>query len=132
VSAVGLNFWVVNGGLPTEVGGTSAATPVVAGIVSLLNDARLGAGKGPLGFVNQAFYAHPEAFTDITEGSNPGGGGCGIGGFNCAAGWDPITGMARRPRLEHANRHSLCAPAEPMRERLAFGARRARRCTRSC
>ena len=40
VSAVGLSFWVYNGGLPTEVGGTSAATPVVAGIVSLLNDAR--------------------------------------------------------------------------------------------
>ena len=113
------------------MGGTSAATPTFAGIVSLLNDARAAAGKTPLGNLNQLIYAHPEAvgryrdgaghedrlyfattrdvdhtcavrrtrapppeaFTDITAGSNPGGGGCGYGGFNCAAGWDPVTGM---------------------------------------
>lgn len=93
VSAVGLSFWVYNGGLPTEVGGTSAATPVFAGVVSLLNDARQARGKAPLGYLNPLLYAHPEAFTDITVGQNPGGGGCGIGGFSCAVGWDPVTGL---------------------------------------
>ena len=32
-------------------------------------------------------------FTDVTTGSNPGGGGCGVGGFSCAKGWDPVTGL---------------------------------------
>ena len=93
VAAVGMNFWVVNGGIPDEVGGTSAATPTFAGIVSLLNDARLASGKRPLGPLNQLFYKHPEVFTDVTRGSNPGGGGCGVGGFSCSPGWDPVTGL---------------------------------------
>ena len=94
VAAVALQFWTIVGGIPDEIGGTSAATPTVAGIVSLLNDARAAAGKrGPLGLVNQLFYAHPEAFTDVTTGSNIGGGGCGIGGFTATKGWDPVTGM---------------------------------------
>lgn len=35
-------------------------------------------------------YQHPEAFTDITIGSNP---GCGSPGFPAAPGWDPVTGL---------------------------------------
>lgn len=81
------------GGIPDEVGGTSASTPTFAGIVSLLNDARMAKGMKPLGCLNQLFYKHPEVFTDITKGKNPGGGGCGVGGFSCAAGWDPVTGL---------------------------------------
>lgn len=34
----------------------------------------------------QLLYAHPEVFTDITKGSNP---GCGTLGFPAAKGWDP-------------------------------------------
>jgi tripeptidyl-peptidase I len=36
----------------TPVFGTSASTPVVGAILTLVNDARLVAGKGPIGFVN--------------------------------------------------------------------------------
>ena len=68
VSANGLQFWTIIGGIPDEVGGTSAATPTVAGIVSLLNDARLLHNKTTLGLVNPLFYAHPEAFKDIVGG----------------------------------------------------------------
>eukprot|EP00933_Yihiella_yeosuensis_P044839 TRINITY_DN40113_c0_g1_i1.p1 TRINITY_DN40113_c0_g1~~TRINITY_DN40113_c0_g1_i1.p1 ORF type:complete len:568 (-),score=86.09 TRINITY_DN40113_c0_g1_i1:139-1842(-) len=93
VAAVGMNFWVVNSGIPDEVGGTSAATPTFAGIVSLLNDARMASGRRPLGHLNQLFYKHPEVFTDVTRGSNPGGGGCGVGGFTCSPGWDPVSGL---------------------------------------
>ena len=75
VCANGLQFWTIIGGIPDEVGGTSAATPTVAGIVSLLNDARLAQNKSSLGLVNPLFYAHPEAFTDIIGGQNSGGGG---------------------------------------------------------
>jgi tripeptidyl-peptidase-1 len=35
-------------------------------------------------------YANPEAFNDVTEGSNP---GCGSPGFTAAKGWDPVTGL---------------------------------------
>jgi hypothetical protein len=35
-------------------------------------------------------YAHPEVFTDITTGSNP---GCGGDGFKVKEGWDPVTGL---------------------------------------
>jgi tripeptidyl-peptidase-1 len=93
VSAVGVGFWTYVGGTPDEVGGTSAACPTFAGIVALLNDARMAAGKKALGPLNQLIYQHPEAFTDITDGHNPGHGGCGTDGFACSQGWDPVTGM---------------------------------------
>ena len=70
--------------------GTSASTPIVAGMISRLNEARRRAGKGPLGFLNPLLYAHPEAFHDATEGSNA---GCGTNGFSCGVGWDPVTGL---------------------------------------
>ena len=47
-------------------------------------------GKGPLGFLNQILYAHPEMFNDITAGDNP---GCGTNGFIAVQGWDPVTGL---------------------------------------
>lgn len=72
------------------VGGTSAASPTFAGIVALLNDARMAAGKSPLGFLNPLLYKASKALNDITIGSNP---GCGTSGFNCTVGWDPVTGL---------------------------------------
>ena len=72
VSTVGEQFWIYCQGLDEPVDGTSCAAPTFTGVISLLNDARMGAGKKPLGFLNQVLYAHPEIFTDITEGSNPG------------------------------------------------------------
>lgn len=87
-------FRVFLSGRPVSIGGTSAAAPTFAGIVSLLNSARLSAGLRPLGFLNPLVYAiHsvvPAAFNDITVGNNP---GCGTPGFNATKGWDPITGV---------------------------------------
>ena len=85
---------IVLGGIKTEAGGTSVAAPMIAGIVTLLNDHRLAQGKPPLGFLNPWLYqtqaAHPEAFIDITAGSNP---GCGTDGFEAVKGFDPATGL---------------------------------------
>jgi tripeptidyl-peptidase-1 len=76
------------------VGGTSCAAPVVSAIISLINDQRLQAGKKTLGFLNPALYQllakHPDAFFDITTGSNSDG--C-CPGFYATTGWDPITGV---------------------------------------
>lgn len=38
------------------IDGTSASTPIFAGVVTLLNDARTAAGLPPLGFLNPLFY----------------------------------------------------------------------------
>ena len=72
---------------PILAGGTSASSPTFADIVALLNDARIAAGKSPLGFLNPLIYSKgTAAFNDITVGSNP---ECGTQGFSCAVGWDP-------------------------------------------
>lgn len=90
VSAIGLNVSVVLGGGVQVAGGTSASTPIIASIVTLLNEARIAQGKGPIGFLNPILYANPQAFNDITEGKNP---GCGTEGFQAQPGWDPVTGL---------------------------------------
>ncbi|KAH8999904.1 subtilisin-like protein [Lactarius hatsudake] len=71
--------------------GTSTATPVVAGIISLLNDHLISTGRHTLGFLNLLLYGHGrDGINDITSGSNP---GCGTDGFTAIPGWDPVTGM---------------------------------------
>ncbi|KAF8998513.1 peptidase S8/S53 domain-containing protein [Cyathus striatus] len=91
VAAQGNGFQVVIGGRVSSVGGTSASSPTVAGVFSLLNDFRLANGKTSLGFVNPLLYSTASTgFNDITSGSNP---GCGTTGFTAGKGWDPVTGL---------------------------------------
>jgi tripeptidyl-peptidase I len=81
----------VIGGSTEPVAGTSASSPTIAGIFSLLNDYRISLGKPPLGFLNPILYTNlTTAFNDITSGSNP---GCSTNGFTTKAGWDPVTGF---------------------------------------
>jgi len=93
------DYPVVIGGVNYLADGTSASAPVVAGMLASLNDARVSAGQPKLGFVNPLLYQHPEAFVDITSGSNPGKGdsSCGMSstcpGFAASKGWDPVTGL---------------------------------------
>ncbi|KAH8983959.1 subtilisin-like protein [Lactarius hatsudake] len=78
--------------------GTSCSTPIVAGIISLLNDYRLSQGKRPLGFLNPWLYdSGLKGLNDIVSGSNP---GCNTDGFSAIAGWDPVTGIGT-PDFEH-------------------------------
>ena len=95
VSALGEGFQVYVGGHPTAVGGTSASSPTFAGLVSLLNEARLTAGKPAMGFLNPFLYKNEAAFFDVVLGSNKvGRGGEKLPyGYNCSAGWDPATGL---------------------------------------
>ena len=69
-----------NGGW-TSVGGTSAASPLVAGIYALT-----GHGKEAPGFA----YANKAAYYDITSGKN---GSCGNVLCNAGTGWDGPTGI---------------------------------------
>ena len=95
VSALGEGFQVISNGQDMPVGGTSASTPLFAGLVSLINDVRVSKGKKPLGFLNPFIYSNPQAFTDITVGNNSKDetGYPSKYGFQCTKGWDPVTGL---------------------------------------
>ena len=84
-------YCVMTGGRFAGVAGTSASTPVVAGVFARLNALRLKSGGKPLGFLNPLIYAHPEGFQDVTKGKNPGGPSW--AGFTAIAGWDAATGL---------------------------------------
>lgn len=102
------DYQVVYSGELSPSGGTSAAAPVVAAILGLLNDARFKAGKSALGFVNPLLYLlGTSALNDITGGGSV---GCnGVNGqtgakipngavipyatWNATKGWDPVTGL---------------------------------------
>ena len=106
--SVSPDYQIVAGGRVSRSGGTSAASPVFAAIVALLNDARLQAGKPTLGWLNPLIYAYgPEVLTDITggrsvgcngvntqsEGPEPAGSGIVPWAFwNATTAWDPVTG----------------------------------------
>jgi tripeptidyl-peptidase-1 len=97
VAMAGHNYEVTVGGQTAVESGTSASTPVFAGFVSLVNSARLAAGKPSLGFLNPALYAANASsiFTDVTSGENnccAQAQVCCSEGFHAAKGWDPLTG----------------------------------------
>jgi kumamolisin len=73
------------------IGGTSAATPLWAGLVALADQAAAGERKPPLGFLNPALYtlgssgaSSPSPFHDVTIGGNL--------FYSAGPGWDYATG----------------------------------------
>jgi len=100
ISAIGHNFIIIaNGGL-MPVGGTSVSAPVVASMISLLNQVSIKKTGKPLGFVSPLLYKmyadDRSIFNDITVGDNKcTEGGCSPScqGYYCAPGWDPVTGL---------------------------------------
>ena len=107
VALIGHLYPVIVGGEQEVKDGTSASTPVMAAIISLVNARRIAAGKPTVGFANPALYAwagDASIFNDVTWGSNEctalGGGGlgsqpvcCAENGFRAAKGWDAATGL---------------------------------------
>lgn len=91
ISAQASGFTVVTNRIPEPgVAGTSCASPTAAGVIALLNDARLQAGKSTLGFLNPWIYKNMAKWNDITAGASS---GCDLGdGWPAAAGWDAVTG----------------------------------------
>merc|ERR1712019_319812 len=95
VSALGEGFQVLTSGRVEAVGGTSASAPTFASLVSLLNEARVKAGKPAMGYLNPWLYKNTDMFTDVTLGDNAYGRGPFRTpyGFNATKGWDPVTGL---------------------------------------
>jgi len=82
-------YKVLVDGAVEAIGGTSAVSPLWAGLVALLNQQ---AGV-PLGFINPSLYAHaPTGFRDITVGNN--------GSFHAQKDWDATTGLGT-PDAKH-------------------------------
>ncbi|PYI19689.1 subtilisin-like protein [Aspergillus violaceofuscus CBS 115571] len=71
VSTQANNFVLRDHGEWMKTGGTSAAAPVFAAIISRLNAARLEQGKSTLGFLNPWLYSLKQrGFTDIVDGGS--------------------------------------------------------------
>ncbi|KAI0539829.1 peptidase S8/S53 domain-containing protein [Xylaria digitata] len=102
------NYLFFNSNEMGQTGGTSAAAPVVAGIIALLNDARLRIGKPTMGFINPFLYSLKSgALIDITAGKAVGcngynmqtgqlirdGGKIPWASWNGTVGWDPVSGL---------------------------------------
>ncbi|KAH9159723.1 subtilisin-like protein [Lactarius sanguifluus] len=91
VSAQAIDFAIIVDGGGFLEDGTSCSAPVVAGIISLLNDYQLSKNRPVLGFLNPWLYGSArQGFNDIRSGSNP---GCDTDGFTAVPGWDPVTGL---------------------------------------
>lgn len=102
VSMLGFNYIIVDGQQLVAVSGTSASSPVFAGLLSLVNGELLASGRPSLGFVNPLLYklrSQAGVYNDITEGSNNCAAGpednhtCCSYGFTATSGWDPVTGL---------------------------------------
>lgn len=104
------NYPVNMGGRLMPESGTSASTPLWAGIITLLNDIRLANNQPPLGFVNPLLYdiaaKYPSVFNDVVTGDNKclvSGIECCAQGFAAAPGWDAVTGLGSPKFIELAN-----------------------------
>ncbi|KAF2161434.1 hypothetical protein M409DRAFT_69783 [Zasmidium cellare ATCC 36951] len=91
ISAQSYRFLVNYMAAPTPVDGTSVASPLAAGILTLINDALIAKGKPTLGFLNPRLYSTNGAgFNDIVTGSST---GCDTAGFPAGKGWDVASGF---------------------------------------
>ncbi|KAL2267909.1 hypothetical protein VTJ83DRAFT_5186 [Remersonia thermophila] len=97
ISAVGSAFQILLAGDYSSVMGTSASTPVVAAMVALVNDARLRAGKPPLGWLNPLLYQQEvrRVLRDVTVGTSLGCwfDGTDEPGWEAVEGYDAVTGL---------------------------------------
>jgi subtilase family serine protease len=86
ISAPFMTYPLYYNGAIVDVGGTSASTPVMAGMV-----ARFKALTGQrLGLANNLFYSNPNAFYEITSGNDLAEMN---NGYAATAGWNAVTGL---------------------------------------
>jgi kumamolisin len=79
-------YRVIVGGNGTTIGGTSGVSPLLAGLIALVNES---CGRS-VGFIHPYIYGAPEAFRQITEGDNK---ARGLGYATSGAAWNACTGL---------------------------------------
>ena len=98
IALVSHNYLVNIGGSYMAVDGTSASSPAVSGMVSILNNLRLSQNKSSVGLVAPLLYDMyqkcPKCFKDIVEGSNNSteAADCEYG-YHAAKGFDAVYGL---------------------------------------
>jgi tripeptidyl-peptidase-1 len=120
ISLLSVNYQVFIGGALVGVYGTSAAAPVFAGMVTLLNTARKAAGMSNVGFINPTLYQAGankslSVFHDVASGHNKccsSGlqGVCCSSGFSAIQGWDPVSGWGGVDFAQLATVFNVTAP----------------------
>ncbi|KZL81190.1 tripeptidyl peptidase sed3 [Colletotrichum incanum] len=111
VSAQSFNLTFVSEGKLSGFQGTSAAAPIWAGVVGMVNAALIQAGKPPMGFINPWLYgAGLQAINDVSTGNSVGCTGTTVfgtqkfppefgakivpnAGWPSVAGWDAVSGL---------------------------------------
>jgi subtilase family serine protease len=99
IAGMAHNYVCLLDGAYIPIDGTSASTPLLASIITLINDRLLTLGKPPIGFFNPLLYQlyaqKPSILRDVTSGNNgcTASASCCVNGFNAAVGWDPATGL---------------------------------------
>ena len=96
-------FMKANNGVTYMSTGTSAAAPLWAGFMALVNQQAAAAGQPPVGFINPAIYAIGRAsrirsdFHDITTGNNFNAGSpskfSAVAGYDLCTGWGSPNGL---------------------------------------
>ncbi len=96
-------FWYLKNGQSGTVGGTSAAAPLWAGFMALVNQQAVANGRASIGFLNPILYgigntnpSYATIFHDITTGNNTNSGSpanfFAVGGYDLATGWGSPNG----------------------------------------
>lgn len=104
ISALAHRFMVVGNNEILSVDGTSASSPLVAGIFALINDHIFNSGGNSLGFLNPALYnvaSSSSVAQDVIYGNNTTTEGedifrrepCTTSGYGATYGWDAVSGF---------------------------------------
>lgn len=103
VSLLGVYYETVIASDVEYLFGTSASTPVMAALISLINAQRYQNGLPSVGFINPSLYAASSwsLYTDVTSGhikccsdsNEPPNPTCCTSGFTATPGWDPVSGF---------------------------------------
>lgn len=94
ISLAATSYKIILNGRRSNIGGTSASAPVFAGMIALVNDARLRAGKKSIGHLNPILYSDKvKAVLQDTDSGVSAGCDFANGGWPAKKGWDAITGL---------------------------------------
>jgi tripeptidyl-peptidase-1 len=97
VAANGDNLLIYLNGKWLQIGGTSASTPIWGGMIALINDYLIGAGKNPVGSVNPLLYKmaseQSNTFLPIGTVTTNNDDNCKYGWESNPNGYDPVTGL---------------------------------------